>query len=193
MALEPLADAVVAPAMRRLGHQWAEGRVDVWQEHRGTQLCAAALYEIRATLPGPADGEKPLAIGGGPEGDPYLLANLLAELALTGLGWEVVNLGPNTPMSSFRAALAQIRPRLLWLSASYFADAASFLKEYREMYQAASRMGTAVAIGGQALTEELRTQMLYTTFGDGLTHLVAFARSLQPGARRPRRGRPRGT
>jgi MerR family transcriptional regulator, light-induced transcriptional regulator len=193
LAIETLADAVVAPAMRRLGHAWAEGRLDVWQEHRGTQLCAAALYEIRATLQGPADGTKPLAIGGGPEGDPYLLANLLAEMALTGLGWKVVNLGPNTPLPSFRAALAQTRPRLLWLSASHLVDPASFLEQYREMYQEASQMGTAVAVGGQALTEEVRARMPYTTFGDGLTHLVAFARSLHPGARRPRRGRPRGT
>lgn len=193
LAIETLADAVVAPAMRRLGHEWADGRVDVWHEHRGTQLCAAALYEIRATLEGPADDTKPLAIGGGPEGDPYLLANLLAEMALMGLGWEVVNLGPNTPLPSFRAALAQTRPRLLWLSASSLVAPALFLEQYREMYQEASRMGTAVAVGGQALTEEVRAQMPYTTFGDGLTHLVAFAHSLRPGARRPRRGRPRGT
>jgi excisionase family DNA binding protein len=193
LAIETLADDVVAPAMRRLGHEWAEGRVDVWQEHRGTQLCKAALYELRATLESTADGTRPLAIGGGPEGDPYLLANLLAEMALMGLGWRVVNLGPNTPLPSFRAALAQTRPRLLWLSVSHLVDPASFLEQYREMYQEASRVGTAVAVGGQALTQELRVEMPYTTFGDGLTHLVAFARSLHPGARRPRRGRPRGT
>jgi MerR family transcriptional regulator, light-induced transcriptional regulator len=193
MEVETLADAVVAPAMRRLGHDWAEGRVDVWQEHRGTQLCAAALYEIRAALENRADGKKPLAIGGGPEGDPYLLANLLAEMALRGLGWNVVNLGPNTPLRSFRAALVRTRPRLLWLSASHLVDPASFLEQYRELYQAALRMGTAVAVGGQALTADLRAQMPYTTFGDGLTHLVAFARSLHPKARRPRRGRPPGT
>src|SRR3954447_815285 len=193
LAIETLADAVVAPAMRRLGHEWAEGRADVWQEHRGTQLCAAALYELRATLAVPADGPRPLALGGGPEGDPYLLANLLAEMALLGLGWKVVNLGPNTPLPSFRAALAQTRPRLLWLSASYLVDPESFLEQYRAMYQEASKMGAAVAVGGQALTEEVRTRMPYTTFGDGLTHLVAFARSLHAGARRPRRGRPRGT
>ena len=38
LAIETLADAVIAPAMRRLGHEWAEGRVDIWQEHQGTQL-----------------------------------------------------------------------------------------------------------------------------------------------------------
>jgi hypothetical protein len=140
----------------------------------------------------PTNGKKPLAIGGGPEGVPYILANLLAEMALTGLRWEVVNLGPNTPLPSFRSAVARTRTRLLWLSASHLVDTASFLERCREMYREASRMGTAVAIGGQAQTHELRAQMPYTTFGDGLTHLVGFARSFQSGARRPRRGRPRG-
>src|SRR5208337_3355467 len=53
----------LSAAMRRLGNAWAEGRLDVWQEHRGTHLCSAALYEIRATLQCLADGTKPLAIG----------------------------------------------------------------------------------------------------------------------------------
>ena len=110
-----------------------------------------------------------------------------------GLGWEVVNLGPNTPLPSFRAALAQTRPRLLWLSVSHLDDPASFLGQYRTLYEEASRLGTAVAVGGPALTEGVRSRMPYTTFGDGLTHLVAFARSLHPGPRRPRRGRPRAT
>jgi excisionase family DNA binding protein len=190
MPVETLADAVIAPAMKRLGHAWAKGRLDVWHEHRGTQLCAAALYEIRATLKHPTIGHAPLAIGGSPEGDPYLLANLLAEMALMSQGWKVFNLGPNTPLSSFRAAVMRTRPRLLWLSASHIVDPASFLRQYRELYEEAARMGIAVAVGGQALTERVRGQIPYTTFGDGLTHLVAFARSLHPGARRPRRGRP---
>jgi methanogenic corrinoid protein MtbC1 len=193
MALETLADAVVAPAMRRLGHEWAEGRIDVLDEHRGTQLCAAALHELRAAPAAPARPGAPLAVGGSPGGDPYLLANLLVEMVLAGAGWEVINLGPNTPLPSFRLALTRFRPRLLWLSVSHLDDPESFLEGYQGLYADAARIGTAVAIGGQALTEEVRTRMPYTTFGDGLTHLAAFARSLQPGPQRPRRGRPRGS
>jgi excisionase family DNA binding protein len=190
LAIETMADAVVAPAMRRLGHEWATGRIDVWQEHRGTHLCAASLYEIRATLQSSVRRQAPLAIGGGPEGDPYLLANLLAEMALMSSGWRVFNLGPNTPLRSFRIALERTRPRLLWLSGSHIADPSCFLEPYLELYQVASRMRAAVAVGGQALTDTLRAQLPYTTFGDGLSHLVAFARSLHPVPRRPRRGRP---
>jgi excisionase family DNA binding protein len=192
MAIETMADAVIAPAMGRLGHEWAEGRLDVLDEHRGTQLCAAAIYELRAALNGPPQPGAPLAIGGGPEGDPYLLAGLLAEMVLGDAGWEAINFGPNTPLRSFRLALTRFRPRLFWLSVGHLVDPESFLEGYQEVYREAQRLGTAVAIGGRALTEELRVRLPYTTFGDGLTHLAAFARSLQPGPRRPRRGRPRG-
>jgi methanogenic corrinoid protein MtbC1 len=147
---------------------------------------------MKAALKGSEDSKKPLAIGGSPEGDPYLLANLMAEMALANLGWSVVNLGPNTPLRSFRAALTQLRPRLLWISVGYPTDPASFASAYRELYREATRLGVAVALGGRAVTEGLRADLPCTTSGQGLTHLVQFARSLHPSAHRPRRGRPPG-
>ena len=58
-AIETLADQVIAPVMRRLGHDWEMARIDVWQEHRGTQLCAAALYELKDELQGRAERRPP--------------------------------------------------------------------------------------------------------------------------------------
>jgi excisionase family DNA binding protein len=193
LPVETLADVVVAPAMTQLGHEWERGRIDVLHEHRGTQLCAAALYGLKATLEENAGAGGPVAVGGGPEGDPYLLANVLAEMLLLENGWRPVNLGPNTPLPSFRKALAEFRPRLVWLSVGWLPDAEAFVRCYRELYREAAQAGAAVAVGGRALTEEVRAQLPYTTFGDGLTHLAAFARSLHPPPRRPPRGRPRAS
>jgi excisionase family DNA binding protein len=190
LALASLADRVIAPAVNRLGQEWASGRIDVLHEHRGTQVCAAALYELKARLDLPAERQRPLAVGGGPENDSYYLANLLAEMVLREAGWEAVNLGPHTPFAAFRRALRELKPRLLWLSASHLVDPAAFLDEYRGLYHEAERAGVALAVGGRALTEGVRAAMAYTTYGDGLTHLAAFARSLHPRPGRPRRGRP---
>jgi len=191
VAVETLADEIIAPAMKKLGHDWETSRIDVWQEHRGTQLCAAALYDLKEDLETRAEKNRPVAVGGAPEGDPYLLSTLLAQYVLLDAGWEAVNLGPNTPLASLAKAVKELRPRLLWLSVSYLENREAFIEGYRALYRVAERQGVAVAAGGQALQESLRSAIPYTTYGDGLSHLAAFARTLHPRPNRPRRGRPR--
>jgi MerR family transcriptional regulator, light-induced transcriptional regulator len=190
MAVETLADRVIAPVMAKVGHDWQTERIDVWQEHRATQLCAAALYELKDELEARAERSRPIAVGGAPQGDPYLLSTLLAQLVLLDAGWEAVNLGPNTPLPSMARALGELRPRLLWLSVSYLEDQGSFLDQYRNLYRMAEQQGVAVAVGGQALLESIRSTIPYTTHGDGLSYLAAFARTLHPRRKPPRRGRP---
>ena len=69
-------------------------------------------------------------------------------------------------------------------------DTASFIAGYRNLYRTAQRQGVAVAVGGQALVEPIRSVIPYTTHGDSLHHLAAFARALHPRPKPPRRGRP---
>lgn len=188
-----LADQVLAPAWHRLGIAWEKGQIDILHEHVGIQICATTLYELKAGLGGLLRPDAPLALGGAPEGDPYFLANLLIEMVLLENGWRVINLGPNTPMASFRRAMAEFHPRLLWLSVSFLPDPESFQVQYRELYEGAEKAGVSVALGGQALTASLRSGLPYTTFGDGLRHLAAFVQTLYLPPSLPRRGRPRGS
>ena len=128
LSMDRLADEVVAPTMARVGHGWERNTLDVYQEHQGAQVCLTALQALKAKLNSSNGHERPLAIGGGPEGDHYLLANLLVELVLVELGWKVVNIGPNTPLPSFARALGVLRPRLMWLSCSYLIDEEMFVR-----------------------------------------------------------------
>lgn len=191
VAVETLADQVIAPTMARLGHEWQSERIDVWQEHRGTQLCSAALFELKSQLEQRAERNRPLAIGGAPEGDPYSLPCLLAQLVLIDAGWEVLNLGSNTPLASLKKALETLRPRLLFLSASFLPDPQAFVAGYRNLYAQAEALGVAVVVGGRALDESLRAGMNFTSHGDCLTHLASLARVLHPRPKKPRKGRPK--
>lgn len=193
LPVETIADDVLSPALDYLGSEWASGRADVSHEHRVTQACVAALYELQAVARANADRGRPVAVGGAPEGDPTIVPTLLARLTLAGCGWEAVDLGPNTPAAAFRRAVEELSPRLVWVSVTHLADAERFLADYREVYAFAQGRGVPVAVGGRALTGALRGRMPYTTFGDGLSHLASFARTLYRRPQRPRRGRPPGS
>ena len=190
LSIASLGDEVVGPAVNQLGHDWEGGRIGVLHEHRGTQLCAGALYQLKAALTTAPARQRPLAIGGAPEHDHYVLPTLLVQMTLLDLGWDAVNLGPHTPFSSLRQAVRELKPRLIWLAASHLTQPAVFLPEYREFFREAAQADVAVAVGGRALTDEIRRQMPYTSFGDRLEHLAAFTRTLQARPRPPRRGRP---
>jgi excisionase family DNA binding protein len=190
VAIEALADGVIAPVMQRIGHDWENARIEIWHEHRGTQLCAAALYDLKRDMESRAERNRPVALGGAPEGDPYLLPTLLAEMVLLDAGWLPVQLGPNIPLSSLVQALQKLRPKLVWLSISHITDMPGFRSEYHEFHRQAQRNGVAVAIGGRALSESLRAAIPYTAHGDKLGHLAAFAKILHPRPKPPRRGRP---
>ncbi|MFO0947032.1 MAG: B12-binding domain-containing protein [Planctomycetota bacterium] len=185
-----IADEIIAPVMSKVGHDWEIGRMDVYEEHRATQLLAGALFELKAHLEASSRGRRPIAIGGAYEGDYYLLPSLLAQMVLIDLGWNAINLGPNTPLASLRKALRDHKPSLIWLSLSYMTDPDSFKREYLEFHAEADRDSIAVILGGQALGPELRASIPYTAYGDGLQTLGSFAKSLHPIPRRPKRGRP---
>lgn len=189
-SVENFADTIVRRAMHRVGSEWERGRLDVFDEHRATQTCLTAIYELRTVLESSARRARPVAVGGAIEGDYSELPSLLAQMVLLQAGWDAVNLGPNTPFQSFTRALTDLRPKLFWISFSHVADEKASRREYKTFFRAAESAGVPVMIGGQALTESLRSALPYTAYGDGLANLAGFARTLHQPARPPKRGRP---
>jgi excisionase family DNA binding protein len=190
MPLDVLADEVVAPAMHQIGHGWETGRLDVYEEHRGTQTIAAALFALKALLEKTALRNMPVALGGAPEGDWTLLPSLLAELILMDLGWKVVNLGPNTPLASFRKAITEIRPKLVWISATHGVESPEVEAELVQLFETTQRLGARMIFGGRGFSAGFRDRIGPSNFGTCLADLAQLAKSLHPLPSRPRRGRP---
>lgn len=179
LSVARIGDELVAPVMARVGHAWATAQLDVYQEHRGTQACLFALLALKLRLPHGREPGKPLALGGGAEGDHYFLANLLIEMVLLEEGWNVENLGPNTPAASLCRAVRERRPRLVWMSCSYMPAPEAFLAGFQSLHQEAQVAGASLAVGGRALSEAVRARMDYSHFGDRLVNLATFARDLR--------------
>ena len=124
--------------------------------------------------------QSPEAIGGTIEADFYTIPVALAETVLTSVGWHATTLGTNLPFNTLCQALEMSRPRLIWLSVSHIADNEQFVAGVNQLFQTALESATALAIGGQAVSEPLRRQIQYTVFCETFRDLERFARSLHP-------------
>jgi len=110
-------DGPIRDALARVGELWEHEASGVFIEHRATETCVHALSELRLLVP-PAPPGSPVALGGGFEGDVYLVPSAMAALVLAEAGFEARNLGPDTPVNATVAAVRHYRPQLVWQSFS---------------------------------------------------------------------------
>lgn len=111
-----LCDGPIKEAMHAIGELWHHDDAGVFVEHRATDTCLQALAQLRTTFEPGADA--PLALGGTPEDDPYLLPSLIAATVVASVGMRAINLGPDTPTSALAQAFDRHHPALVWVSAS---------------------------------------------------------------------------
>ena len=175
-----LGDDLIRPALLEIGARWRQSELAIHEERRGTRVIESCLQELIAGAVGRAPAGAPLAMGAAPSGDPYSMSGLLIELALVEAGWEVVNLGPDLPLTSLAQAARSARARLVWVTANVVADPVRFLLEYSDLSEYSRSVGTAIIAGGRGLTTELRSSMGGSVFGDRIAHIEAFARLLHP-------------
>lgn len=96
---------VVSPALERIGDGWRDGSLDVGDEHVASAITMRLLGRVgpQFNRRGPKRGA---AILGAPAGDLHGLPTALVADPLRGRGFQVIDLGPNTPAASFGHAAA---------------------------------------------------------------------------------------
>ncbi len=178
-SIASVADKLVAPAFRSIGELWQCGKVEIYQERRGCELCNRLMQELRRLLPEPA-AFSPLAMGGTCSGDDYQLPTQLIEMVFRESGWRTISLGCGIPLSSMLSAARKHMPRIFWLSVSHIPDQESFLQEYHRFASNLPK-GISLVVGGRALTDDIRPQMTYAAYCDTLQQLATLATSLRIG------------
>ena len=166
---------------------------EVYQERRGCEIALRVLFDLRRVQQVPE--RKWLATGGTIEGDLYSLPSAMAELVLRDSGFYATSLGTSIPFASLVKAVQETKPKLFWLSVSHIREGLDFVTEFAALSQACTAAGTALVVGGRALTEELRQRMTYSAYCDTMQHLEAFAttlhRSLTGGRKTQNNAKPR--
>ena len=183
--LPDLIDGPIAASMREIGALWQHRSEGIFLEHRGTEICLRALYRLEALLPEPQPS--PVAVGGAPSGDPYLLPSLSVATCLRAEGLHAVNLGAHLPAASFVDALHAHAAALVWISVSV--DATRDIEQLLETVHTQARAaGSSVIVGGRAHAQLRNLDGLGIEHGNSMRELTAFARGLVAALRQRGRG-----
>jgi len=91
-----LCDRVIAPALRRIGDEWAAGQVSIAQEHRASAICERLIALHAAQPPGRPRG---CAVVTTPPGERHGLPALMAAACLREDRWLVHHLAADLPVA----------------------------------------------------------------------------------------------
>ncbi|MEY3091829.1 MAG: hypothetical protein RIU67_612, partial [Actinomycetota bacterium] len=98
---------ILAPAMARIGEEWSRGEIDIAIEHQATAIATRLVGQMspRFVRRGRRRGE---VLIGGPSGERHALALAMLGDLLRLEGYDVFDLGADTPANSFVHAASKI-------------------------------------------------------------------------------------
>ncbi len=148
MPLAAICDGPIRGAIAEIGARWPHDRRAIFIEHRAVTLCVRALGQLRAAVLAPED-DAPEAMGGGITGDIYLLPTMMTSLVLSDVGFNDVDLGPNTPLDVLADAVAEETPALVWLSLSEPLRSNVQAHQLQHLAEVAAAHDSLLVIGGK--------------------------------------------
>lgn len=177
-------DHLLRDSLADIGTLWEHGTEGIFIEHRAIDICLHAIARLRDLLPDVPD-DAPCAIGAAPAGDPYLLPSQMATAVLREVGWQAINLGPDTPLDVLARGAEAHDARLVWLSCSSDAAAADLSNELPVLAEILEKQGRTLVIGGRALPARGGRGLGAILQMNSMAELEAYARGLRDAAAPP--------
>ena len=110
-----LCEQVIAPALRRIGDDWAAGRISIAQEHRASAICERL---IAAHARQPAGRPHGTAVVATPPGERHSLPALMAAACLRADRWLIHHLAADLPVEEVTSLAGQAGASLVVLSSA---------------------------------------------------------------------------
>ncbi|HKZ78695.1 MAG TPA: helix-turn-helix domain-containing protein [Pyrinomonadaceae bacterium] len=182
-SLATLFDYTITETMHQVGDLWFKGTITVADEHLATRVVLSALEKLRGIVV-PAEPTGLKAICCGIEGDLHEVPIHLAEMLLEKEGWEVLNLGPNTPLFALRDMVAQQRPQLVCIAAKRITDLDRLVIEYGQLRKVTEKIDALAVLGGEGVRDvTLRERLPADFYGEDFAGFSTFLRKFKPKGR----------
>jgi hypothetical protein len=140
---------LIAPLATRVGASWADGKLQLYQEHLFSETVQAVLRQALLALPEPAADARPRVLLTTLPGEPHGLGLLMAEAMFAIEGCACLGLGVQTPLADVAVAARSQAMDIVGLSFSGVLPARAIRRSLAEL---SGVLGPSVAlwIGGAA-------------------------------------------
>ena len=109
---------VIAPALVNIGERWAAGELDISVEHRATGIVQRIIGRLGPQFVRRGRSRGSVVIGA-PSGERHgLVVSMLSDL-VRAAGWEVSDIGADSPASSFVSAARETRSAAVVVSVTH--------------------------------------------------------------------------
>ena len=112
------------------------------------------------------------------KGDIHDIGKNLVAMMMEGAGFEVINLGINTSVEEFMAAIEEHEPNILGMSALLTTTMPAMRQVIEEIELADLRSTTKIMIGGAPITQRFADEIGADGYADNAGSAVSMARSL---------------
>jgi methanogenic corrinoid protein MtbC1/DNA-binding XRE family transcriptional regulator len=147
---EVIYEAVLFPALVRIGHMWAARRLSVADEHLGSAITSGQMERLRPLFR-PARRLGLLAVIAAVAGEHHWIGARAVADFLYADGWDVMGLGANVPDKDLLAFVERKRPSLVGLSVTMEDGLRHLAVVIRRVRRA--RLPLKVLVGGAALDQ----------------------------------------
>ena len=144
-----IGDAVVRPAMTRIGDRWARGEITMGEEHVATEIVLRLLVLVREIETLPEQRWNASVLLAALEGERHVVGLTMAADLFEDAGFRVLFAGGDLPLSGFASLLDHHVPDLVAFSATMPSNAISLDPAVRLAQEA----GVKGAIAGGAAVE----------------------------------------
>jgi len=146
--LTGLCERVIAPALNRVGQDWAAGEVTIAGEHRASAICERL---IAARTQQPQGRPRGVAVVTTPPGERHGLPALMATACLREDRWLVHHLAADLPVSEVTDLVKETAASLVVLSAATTEAVQQAAEEVDQITQASARLRVLAGRPGDSL------------------------------------------
>ena len=150
---EEIMDKMMIPAMDSVGDRFSRNEIFLPEMMIAARAMNTGLEILRPMLIAKGVSSKGKVVIGSVKGDIHDVGKNIVSMVLQGAGYEVIDLGIDTPPEKFVDAVKQHQPRFVLMSALLTLTMSTMEETIKALKQAGIREKVKVGVGGAPLTQ----------------------------------------